>query len=340
VTAFDAAPAPQLLRKIGDRGAILLHGSDESAVRELASVLVRALAGSLDDPFAVTRLEDSRLVKDKGLLADEVAAIPLIGSKRVIWVTGAGSGFLAAIQTLLESEIRGNLVVAEAGALAKTSALRALFEKSDAAAIVALYEDDAERIRRVIVEELRAANLEAADGAIERLMQLTGPARAQLRQELAKLALYCLDKREVTAEDVEAVCGEASEPTADDACDAAFGGRLEETDAQLRRLMASGLAGNRLLSMFLAHAARLREMRAAIAAGKPASLAMKTARPPIFFRRQSAISQQLNMWSLPALEGAASSLLVAIAQTRELRDLEDAVAVRAILSIARAAGRG
>jgi DNA polymerase-3 subunit delta len=340
VTALDAAPAPQLLRKLGNRNVVLIHGGDESAVRELASSLVKAVAGSLDDPFAVTRLEDSQLVKNKGLLADETAALSLMGLRRVVWVSGAGPGFLASAQPLLESGTEGNLVIAEAGALAKTSALRVLFEKSDRAAIVALYEDDADRSRRVIVEELRAANLEPGDGAIERLMQLTGPARAQLRQELAKLALYCLDKREVTVEDVEAVCGEAAEPTADDACDAAFAGRLADTDAQLRRLMASGVAGNRLLSMFLAHAARLREMRVAIAGGKPASLAMKTARPPIFFRRQPAVSQQLNMWSLSALDNAASSLLAAIAQTRELRDLEDDIASRAILSITRAAGRG
>jgi DNA polymerase III subunit delta len=216
---------------------------------------------------------------------------------------------------------------------------RTLFEKSDNAAVVALYEDDAERVRRVIVEELRGANLVAGDGAIERLIQLAGPARAQLRQELAKLVLYSLDKREVTVEDVEAVCGEAAEPSADDACDAAFAGRLDDTDAELRRLLASGLAGNRLLSMVLAHAARLREMRLGLAAGKPAGVVMKSTRPPIFFRRQAAITQQLNLWSLASLESAASSLLAAIAQTRELRELEDAIAVRAILSIARAVGR-
>jgi DNA polymerase-3 subunit delta len=81
-------------------------------------------------------------------------------------------------------------------------------------------------------------------------------------------------------------------------------------------------------------------MRVALAAGKPLAVVMKTARPPVFFRRQAAISQQLNSWTPGALESAAASLLAAIAQTRELRELEDEIAGRAILSIARAAGRG
>lgn len=333
-------PAPQLLRKIGDRAALLIYGNDVGAVRELAFSAVKSAAGSLEDPFSVARLEDSQLVKNKGLLADEVAAMPLLGTRRVVWVTDAGPGFLLSMQSILKSETAGNLVVAEAGALIKSSALRTLFVEAGNAAIVALYEDDAERVRRIVVEELRSANLSADDGAIERLMQLTGPARAQLRQELAKLVLYCHDRRDVAVEDVEAVCGEASEASADDACDAAFGGHLDRTDAELRRLFASGIAGNRLLSMFLAHAARMRDMRIGVAAGRPASVAMKSVRPPIFFRRQAAISQQLGLWSVAALERAASSILSAIVQTRELRDLEDAIAACVILSIARGAGRG
>jgi DNA polymerase-3 subunit delta len=160
-----------------------------------------------------------------------------------------------------------------------------------------------------------------------------------LRQELSKLVLYCAGKREVGLEDVEAVCGEASEPSADDACDAAFGGRLDETDMHLRRLLAAGLSGGRLVSALLGHAARLREMRAAMATGKPTALVMKTVRPPIFFRRQPAISQQLNLWDVPKLDDAATTLLDAVRQTRELPALEDAIAVRSVLSIARAAGR-
>ena len=318
---------------------ILIYGGDESAVRELASGLVKAAAGSLDDPFAVTRLEDAQFLKNKGVLADEAAAMPLLGGRRVVWVTGAGQGFLAAAQSLLESQAKLNLIVAEAGALAKSSALRTLFEKSAKAAVVPIYEDDPERVRRVIVEHLRGANLAAADDAIERLMELTGPARAQLRQELAKLALYCATRREVTVEDVEAVCGEAAEPSTDDVCDAAFGGKLEDADQHMRRLASAGLAGGQLVSSLLAHAARLREMRAAMAAGKPASLVMSAVRPPIFFKRKSAITQQLDLWDLPALDRTAITLMAAVVQTREQRGLENDIAQRSILSIARSAGR-
>jgi DNA polymerase-3 subunit delta len=340
LVALEASPAQELLRKLGRRNVLLIYGNDESAVRELASSLVRTIVGSLDDPFALTRLEDVQLLKNRGLLADEAAAMPLLGGRRVVWVTGASVGFLAAVEPLLERADEHNLIVAEAGALAKSAALRTRFEKSDRAAIVPVYEDDPEHVQRIIVAELRAANLTADDGAIERLIEATGPALAQLRQELTKLILYCAANREVTIEDVEAVCGEASEPSSDDVCDAAFGGRLEYADMQIRRLMATGLAGNRLLSMLLAHAAKLREMRVALAAGKPLAVVMKTARPPVFFRRQAAISQQLNSWTPGALESAAASLLAAIAQTRELRELEDEIAGRAILSIARAARRG
>lgn len=340
MAVLAASSVADLLRAGECHSAILIYGGDESAVRELGSGLVRAAAGSLDDPFAVARLGDGQLLKNRGLLAEEAAALPLLGGRRVVWVTGAGQGFLAAVQPLLESEAKSNLIVAEAGVLAKSSALRTLFEKSAKAAIAPIYDDDPERLRRVIAEHLRGANLSAEEGAIERLLELTGPARAQLRQELAKLALYCADRREVTVEDVEAACGEAAEPSVDDVCDATFAGRIEDADQHMQRLAASGQAGGQLVSALLAHAGRLREMRASIAAGRPASVVMGGVRPPIFFKRKSAITQQLDLWDVAALDRAAATLMAALLQTREQRDLENDIAQRSILSIARSAGRG
>ena len=49
-------------------------------IRDRAAALVRAVAGSLDDPFLVAELGR----EDIGRLADEAASLPLTGGRRVV----------------------------------------------------------------------------------------------------------------------------------------------------------------------------------------------------------------------------------------------------------------
>ena len=88
---------------------------------------MRAVAGSLDDAFAVVRLSDDVLAGDPGRLADEQASLSLMGGRRVIWVTEAGAAFLKAVAPILANPRPGNLIVAEAGALAEESAAARAF---------------------------------------------------------------------------------------------------------------------------------------------------------------------------------------------------------------------
>jgi hypothetical protein len=80
------------------------------------------------DPFALLRLDESDLAADPGRLADEIQALRLLGGRRVIWVEDAGDSLAKAIAPFSDARAVGNLVIAEAGSLAKSSKLRVLFE--------------------------------------------------------------------------------------------------------------------------------------------------------------------------------------------------------------------
>ena len=71
--------------------------------------------------------------------------------------------------------------------------------------------------------------------------------------------------------------------------------------------------------------------------GANADTAVRGARPPIFFKRQSAVISQLKKFDAPELLSMQQSLAAATFQTRKNADLADAVAGRALLSLARLA---
>ena len=336
MTAIKPAGLDSFLRKPDPAiGAVLIYGEEPDAVRELASRAVKKIAGSLDDPFSVTTLLDQDLASDPARLADEVQSISMFGGQKAIWVKGAGDAFLKAVMPVLEGKASGNLVVAEAPVLAKSSALRTLFEKSPHALVVPLYEAEAGEIAQMVEQLLAKDSLRIGPDALARFMELSGSSRGLVKREAEKLALYCLGHERVSLEDVEAVCGNDTGATPDELSDSVFGGEVAEADRLFHELVRAGQDPGRLLTAAHGHGLRLQDFRLAIDRGTQAEQAVKQARPPVFFRRQRAMLAQLRAWSLSDLVTAGSTLSANVLAARQNAALAEAIAARCLLSLAR-----
>ena len=338
MTAIRPAGLDSFLRKPDPAiGALLIYGGEPDAVRELASRAVRKIAGSLDDPFSVTALLEQDLASDPARLADEVQSISMFGGQKAIWVKGAGEAFLKAVLPVLEGKASGNLVVAEAATLAKSSQLRAMFEKSPHALVVPLYEAEPGEIAQLVEQLLAKDNLRIGPDALARFMALAGTSRGLVRSEVEKLALYCLGNERVSLDDVEAVCGNDTGATADELVDSVFGGHVEEADRLFHDLVRAGQDPGRLLGAAHQQALRLQDFRIAIDRGARADQVLKQARPPVFFKRIGAVQAQLRHWSLADLVTAGTTLNANVLAARSNAVLAEAIAGRCLLSLARKA---
>ncbi len=328
VEAFLRRPDP-------DIGALLVYGDEPDAVRDIAARAVGKIAGSLDDPFAVVALQDGDLASDAARLADEVQSISMFGGAKAIWIRGADQHFLKAALPVLEGKISGNFIVAEAGALSKSSALRTAFEKSPHAYAVALYEADSGEIAGIAEQILAKDNLRMEPEAMQRFMELTGTARGLVRREAEKLALYCLGQQRVNLADVEAVCGNDLGAEPDDLVDCVFLGHVEDTNRLFHALVNSGTDAGRLLSVAHFHAMKLQDFRIAIERGASADQVLRGARPPVFFKRLPKVQAQLRCWPLAELITAGHTLGAIVPQVRQNAELGEAITNRCLLSLAR-----
>jgi DNA polymerase-3 subunit delta len=320
--------------------AYLIYGPDVGKVGEVARALVRHVAGSLDDPFAVEHLQEEAIAADPQRLSDEVFSRPMLGTRKAIWIGSAGNSFAQAYERLGKLPSDGNVIVAEAGNLPKSSKLRSLFEKSPQAQVIPCYEDDAKDLDRLVDAAFAEAGLHLAPDAKGALLNYLGENRALSRAEIDKLILYCHGSDAVSLADVEAVCSGKTTAGINELTDAVFNGDMAATGSIADRQLKSGTPGSRLLSVAALHVPLLEKMVLDVEAGVPPAQAVKMAQPPIFFPRQDTIVQQSKIWDAAALSSAAQSLFLAILQTREFPALEDQIAERSLLSLARlAAGR-
>ena len=325
---FVARPDPALR-------AILLFGTDAGLVSERGKLLATRLADREKPAGEIVRLEETDLESDPDRLAVELLTVPMFGGAKIVRTFASRRVNAALLKPLLEGpKLPGGLVV-EAGNLKGEDALRALFEKSPHAAAVGCYADDAAAIDTLIDEVLAQAGLAITAEAREVLSARLGADRAQSRSELDKLVLYAKGRKEVTADDVEATVGDASELTIDRVIAAAAEGSVATALAECDRAVAAGESPQAIILALQRHFQRLHRTRAAVEHGRSVDDAIRQLRPPLFFKQRNAFERQLRHWTLRGLDAVLARVSEAAVAARLAGNLEGVQAERLLIDVAR-----
>jgi DNA polymerase-3 subunit delta len=328
--------------------AVLIFGPNEALVRAHAAALTRVALGENPDPLQITELAGGDLDGDPARLADEAASLSLMGGRRVVRVRAGADGMEAAVRTLIEGLDGGHLkpaamTIIEAGALRTTHALVKLFEKSDHAAALPCYEDDAATLAALAEARVREAGGRIEPAALDRLIARAASDRALLMQEVEKLLLYTgiglpdTDQQAITADDVAASLAEADEAGADRVAAAAANGDLAGVDRANALAAAGGVATIGRLRVVGQRLHRLHLAVSLIEGGETPKAAMAALRPPVFYKEQAAFQAQCRMWSRARLERALAAVFEAETQCKSTGMPDEAICGRALLAVARLA---
>ena len=312
----------------------LVYGPDAGLVQERAEKLLKSVVPDLTDPFNVTDLSEAVLLADPARLADEAAAISMMGGRRVVRVRGAGNDLADLLESFMDDPKGDSLVVIEAGDLAKTSALRKLFDAHKSAAAVQCYPDSLRDLGDVVREALRAEGISIAPDALEDAVSRLGSDRGVTRREIEKLVLYMHGQKQVSLEDVRAVMGDEAEARSESACDAAGTGDLARLDRELERLWVSDIQPAQVIRSAMGHFQKLLQARESSARGEAIDMVMKRLRPPVHFSRATAFKAQAQRWNSDRLGEALDMLLEAEVLTRTTGVPAEAVTGRALMNIA------
>jgi DNA polymerase-3 subunit delta len=316
----------------------LVFGSDAGLISERLQRLVARAVDDPKDPFQLVRLDADLLASEPANLFDEVQTIPMFGGRRAILLEAGAKNITPAVELILPLQPNDCTVIIEAGALKKDAPLRKAVERARNAAAIECFPDEARDVARLIEAEAQAAGLAIAGPAKEALVELLGADRLTTRSEIAKLVLYAHGTGRITLDDVEAVVADASATAQDAAVDGAFLGDFAAIEATLARVFAEGGDPGVLLGSALRHALTLHRARLEVDARRPvAEVVEGVARYGLFFKRRAAFERQLQNWTSAKLARAIDTLGEAIGRCRREPRLADAIASRALWSVALAA---
>jgi DNA polymerase-3 subunit delta len=332
--------------------AVLIYGPDGGSVRERSDLIARQVVEDLKDPFNAIELGESDLKEAPSRLADEAAALSMMGGERLVRTRGQSEAITSSARLLLDGianeTIKPNaLTIIEAGELRKTSGLRKLFEQSKVAVALPCYEDSVVDLKTMVLDALKDEQMTIEEEALGMLTASLGTDRGISRAELDKLILYMGPKglREgdtpvkITSDDVQSCLTDATQDETAKIASLATGGQRKELSSALMRANAAGVSPIAILIFLQRQVQRLYTVQSHISDGTPTSSAMKKLRPPVFYAEERAFSAQLQRWSKPKLEKALTSLLETEHAAKQTGAPVQELVERAALRLAMMAGR-
>jgi DNA polymerase-3 subunit delta len=324
---------------------VLLYGRDIGVVRERANLLAGKVTERPDDPFDVALLTDGDLDGDGARLEGELSAQSLMGGRRLVRLRLSGDRYDRSVAEALTAHASGSLnpeafFLIEAGELTpRGSALRKAAEAAKEAAAIPCYEDEAGDVARLVRESLARDQVSLDADALTLFVGRLPRERGVARQEIERLALFLGPGSGVTASprDLEPFLGVEPEASLADAASDAFGGRLAEAQAALRRAAQEGEGGPAAVRMMGLHLARLR--RTLTLAKRGAGLQEAAKASGVFWKNEREFLRQARAWSLEDLDRLQPDVLAADRACKQSGSPDQLLAERLALSIAGRARR-
>ena len=325
----------------------LIYGRDRGQVRERADALAKKITPNPDDPFDCAALTDSDLDSDGGRLSDELAAISMMGGRRLVRLRldSEKAGPDKAAAEALKAHVAGDFnpeafFLVEGGGLGRDSALRKAAESAKTGAVaIPIYEDETGDVARLVRESLAKEQVGLSGDALQLFVDRLPRERGVARQEIERLVLYLGPGSGRTAEaaDLDAFLGVEPEASLGDAAAHAFGGRLGPAQAALRRARAEGESGPAVVRALGMYLGRLRQVLALSKSGAGLQEAAKSA--GVFWKNEREFLRQARSWTLESLETLQPDVLEADRACKRTGSPDGLIAERLAMTIASRARR-
>lgn len=301
--------ARYLARPDPSRPALLIYGQDAMRVALKRAEAVAALVGEkAEEEMRLNRLAGAGLKKDPASLMDAIKEVGFFPGPRVVLAEDTPDSGADAVAAALQAWRPGDaVIVVTAGGLAKSSALRKLFETHGQAVAAPIYDDPPgeDEIRRW----LQAAGLREVPP--DAMRDLTALARAldpgDLRQTIEKIGLYKHgDDTPLTPAEVALMAPATIEADLDELLHVVAEGRSDQFGQLMRRIEGQGIAPVTLAIAALRH---FRALHLAACDPQGPGAGLSRMRPPVFGPRRDRMARQAQGWGVGPLEEAVSSLL-------------------------------
>ncbi|MDF2965399.1 MAG: holA [Rickettsiaceae bacterium] len=287
--------------------AVLIYGPDQGMVSSIVKKIINSIQGELVN-LSFNEINDKRI-------KNHLSAQNLFGNKEILKITGCTNTLHEdAKQALLEEYDNFPIFIAEE--LTTSSSLRKFFEADSNLAIISCYPDEDVDLRQFTAQIISKAGKKLQKEALDYLCANLKGDRFVIEQELNKLIIYCNSQSEISLSDVEQVISPSFDASADLLCYNFASQNTEGYFNELNKLYNDNISPIWILRALIRFYSNLYMVKAALNDNVPIEVALKSAKPPIFFKYLPSFRKLVLQISITAIDKTLSILLEAESQSK------------------------
>ena len=275
---------PSLISNIKKFQAVLVFGNDYGLISDSCDKIIKRLVVGPHTIFNLTRLRYADIIKNPGLLYNELDLLSLTRENKTIYISEVEKAMPAWLKETLTQTRSDVFIIFKALELPTSSAIRKLFENESTLAVIACYHDQRVTTENLIKAKLEQRNLTIDKPALEYLIASLGTDRLVTVAELDKLVLFAQEGAIITKEHVVLLTSQSNSVSLDDFCYNIACGNLTDLSKNLEQIIDSKTSIITIIRAILRLFFQLLKAKSAMESGGSAEQAMAKLAPPIFFK--------------------------------------------------------
>tara|TARA_B100001540_G_scaffold299785_1_gene304612 strand:- start:2136 stop:3131 length:996 start_codon:yes stop_codon:yes gene_type:complete len=259
--------------------------------------------------------DEKEILSNENEFKEKVLNKSFFDKDKLIIINRATDKILNIINKIIDEEIEDLKIIIKSEVLEKKSKLRNFFEKNNNTIIVPFYEDNYQSLLVLAQNFIKEKKIKISSQNINFIIERAKGKRINLKNELEKIAIYCLNKQSINLEEILKLTNLAENYNISDLIDQCLAGNKKKTVQILNENNPSSEDNILIVKNFLYKLKRLKKLKESLEFNKNTEIILSSYKPPIFWKDKEIIKQQLKVWTLKKIKD----------QIKEINELENQI---------------
>ena len=278
--------------KLTKNNLILLYGSNQGHKNQVIKELfVKFFNGQ------ISRLDESEILNNYEEFISSLINKSLFEDHKLIIVSRTSEKIIKLVNEILERNVENIKIILNSDNLEKKSKLRALFEKEKNLTCIPFYEDNEKNLSSLAQTFFRNKKIKVSQEIINLLVGRSRGDRANLFNELNKIEILSITKKNIDLDDVLTLTNLSENYSVFDLVE----NYLTKNKRQVSKILNENNFANDecilILRTILNRSKRLLKLKESENETGNIDLTISSFKPPIFWKEKDLVKKQIQSWS-------------------------------------------
>ena len=286
---------------IDSKKATLIYGENAGLKVDIKNYLKKKYAN-----LGPISLFQDELISNKKLLVKEVSNQSLFDTGKLLIINEATDKILEILEEVLSSELKDIKIILLSLELEKKSKLRSLFEKDNALACIACYQDNELNLRKYIIAKLKGYKNLTTE-SINLIIKNGNNDRSIIKNEINKIETFFLEK-EIKHEQLEELLNYKETDNFNDLRDASLNGNKSKLNELISTTNFINTSTMYYIASLNQRLNKLKETLKINISKKNIVKATEMLKPKIFWKEKETFLSQAKKWKLNKIDKTLEDL--------------------------------